>query len=198
VADFDVSEGETIPFVLTYGPSHLPLPEPINPAQALQYTEDFWTEWCSRCTYQGDNRDLVMRSLITLKALTYQPTGGIVAAPTTSLPESSAGARNWDYRFCWLRDATFTLLALNELRLYRGSLRLAQLAITRRGGIAGEHADHVWNHGQRRLLEWEGRLAARLRRRTAGSVGNAAHAAASARRLRRTDRCLSPVARWPR
>jgi GH15 family glucan-1,4-alpha-glucosidase len=112
VANFEVSEGETVPFVLTYGPSHLPLPAPINPAQALQDAEDFWTGWCSRCTYQGDNRDLVIRSLITLKALTYGPSGGIVAAPTTSLPEKLGGARNWDYRFCWLRDATFTLLAL--------------------------------------------------------------------------------------
>ena len=112
VASFEVSEGETVPFVLTYGPSHLPLPAAINPAQALQDTENFWTEWCSHCTYEGDNRDLVMRSLITLKALTYGPSGGIVAAPTTSLPEKLGGTRNWDYRFCWLRDATFTLLAL--------------------------------------------------------------------------------------
>ncbi|HWX04268.1 MAG TPA: trehalase-like domain-containing protein, partial [Bradyrhizobium sp.] len=106
VAGFEVTEGEMIPFVLTYGPSHLPLPEPIDPAQALRDTEDFWTEWCSRCTYAGEHRDLVMRSLITLKALTYAPTGGIVAAPTTSLPEKLGGQRNWDYRFCWLRDAT--------------------------------------------------------------------------------------------
>jgi GH15 family glucan-1,4-alpha-glucosidase len=112
VAEFEVSEGEAIPFVLTYGPSHLPLPEPIDPARALQDTEEFWTEWCSHCTYEGESRDLVMRSLITLKALTYAPTGGIVAAPTTSLPEKLGGSRNWDYGFCWLRDATFTLLAL--------------------------------------------------------------------------------------
>src|SRR5258708_1436386 len=112
VAEFEVNEGAPIPFVLTYGPSHLPLPEPIDPAQALQDTEDYWTEWSNRCTYQGEHHGLVMRSLITLKALTYDPTGGIVAAPTTSLPEKLGGARNWDYRFCWLRDATFTLLAL--------------------------------------------------------------------------------------
>jgi GH15 family glucan-1,4-alpha-glucosidase len=112
VADFEVGEGEAVPFVLTYGPSHLPLPKPIDPAQALQDTEDFWIDWCSHCAYRGENRDLVMRSLITLKALTYAPTGGIVAAPTTSLPEKLGGSRNWDYRYCWLRDATFTLLAL--------------------------------------------------------------------------------------
>src|ERR1700760_1855860 len=103
VADFEVGEGETIPFVLTYGPSHLSIPAPIDPAQALRDTEDFWTEWSSLCSYEGDCRDLVMRSLITLKALTFLPTGGIVAAPTTSLPEKLGGARNWDYRFCWLR-----------------------------------------------------------------------------------------------
>ena len=93
VADFEVKEGETIPFVLTYGPSHLPVPKAINPAHALRDTEKFWTEWCSHCTHQGENRDLVMRSLITLKALTYAPTGGIVAAPTTSLPEIPGGER---------------------------------------------------------------------------------------------------------
>jgi GH15 family glucan-1,4-alpha-glucosidase len=112
IAEFVIAAGETTPFALTYGPSHLAVPAPIDPAIALQETEDFWTEWCSRCSYQGDGRKLVLRSLITLKALTYQPTGGIVAAPTTSLPEKLGGARNWDYRFCWLRDATFTLLAL--------------------------------------------------------------------------------------
>jgi GH15 family glucan-1,4-alpha-glucosidase len=112
VAEFEVGEGDSVPFVLTYGPSHLEVPAPIDPAKALRATEDFWSEWSGRCTYDGDSRDLVMRSLITLKALTFAPTGGIVAAPTTSLPEKLGGARNWDYRYCWLRDATFTLLAL--------------------------------------------------------------------------------------
>src|SRR5262249_24951703 len=109
VAEFVVNAGESMPFVLTYGPSHLAVPEPIDPAVALEETGAFWTEWSSHCTYEGESRDLLMRSLITLKALTYAPTGGIVAAPTTSLPEKLGGARNWDYRFCWLRDATFTL-----------------------------------------------------------------------------------------
>src|ERR1700733_1754185 len=97
VADFEVGEGEAVPFVLTYGPSHLDVPEAIDPEQALQDTKDFWTEWSGRCTYKGESRDLVMRSLITLKALTYEPTGGIIAAPTTSLPEILGGAKNWDY-----------------------------------------------------------------------------------------------------
>ncbi|MGH6679350.1 MAG: glycoside hydrolase family 15 protein, partial [Bradyrhizobium sp.] len=112
VADFEVGEGETIPFVLSYGPSHLEPPAPIDPELALKETRDFWTGWCGRFCYQGEQCELVLRSLITLKALTYDPTGGIVAAPTTSLPEKFGGAKNWDYRFCWLRDATFTLLAL--------------------------------------------------------------------------------------
>ena len=176
VADFDVSEGETIPFVLTYGPSHLPLPEPINPARALQDTEDFWTEWCGRCTYQGDNRDLVMRSLITLKALTYQPTGGIVAAPTTSLPEKLGGARNWDYRFCWLRDATFTLLALmnsgytEEASAWHNWLLRA---------VAGSPANMQIMYGimgQRRLLEWEAGWLTGYEGAQPVRVGNAAHA----------------------
>ena len=113
----------------------------------MQETEDFWTEWCSRCTYQGDSRDLVMRSLITLKALTYAPTGGIVAAPTTSLPEKLGGARNWDYRFCWLRDATFTLLALMNSGYTEEAACLARLAAARRRRRAGEYADHVRHHG---------------------------------------------------
>jgi GH15 family glucan-1,4-alpha-glucosidase len=176
VADFEVGEGETLPFVLTYGPSHLPVPEPIDPAQALQDTEAFWTEWCSRCSYEGSHRDLVMRSLITLKALTYAPTGGIVAAPTTSLPEKLGGTRNWDYRFCWLRDATFTLLALMNsgyteealawhnwlLRAVAGSPVLMQIMY----GIMG----------QRRLLEWEAGWLPGYEGARPVRVGNAAHA----------------------
>jgi GH15 family glucan-1,4-alpha-glucosidase len=112
VSEFTVHEGETVPFVLTYGASHLSLPEPIDPEASLQKTEAFWREWTGRCTYRGPWAEVVERSLITLKALTYWPTGGILAAPTTSLPEKTGGKRNWDYRFCWLRDATFTLLVL--------------------------------------------------------------------------------------
>jgi GH15 family glucan-1,4-alpha-glucosidase len=176
VAGFEVNEGETVPFVLTYGPSHLPLPAPINPAQALQDTEDFWTEWCSRCTYEGENRELVLRSLITLKALTYAPTGGIVAAPTTSLPEKLGGSRNWDYRFCWLRDATFTLLALmnsgytEEASAWHNWLLRA---------VAGSPANMQIMYGimgQRRLLEWEAGWLAGYEGAQPVRVGNAAHA----------------------
>jgi GH15 family glucan-1,4-alpha-glucosidase len=112
VADFVVEEGERVPFVLTWEESHRQAPAAVDAEQALRDTLDYWSEWVSRCTYDGRWRDAVVRSLITLKALTYAPTGGIVAAPTTSLPEKLGGVRNWDYRFCWLRDATMTLQAL--------------------------------------------------------------------------------------
>src|ERR1700758_4421051 len=97
---------------MTYGPSHLHAPRAIDVNEALRETQDFWRKWCGDNCYQGPYRAAVERSLITLKALTYAPTGGIVAAVTTSLPEQLGGVRNWDYRFCWLRDATFTLYAL--------------------------------------------------------------------------------------
>ena len=112
VAEFTVRHGERVPFVLTWFPSHEALPKPVDPEQALSETEWFWRRWLGGCGYQGDYVKPVHTSLIVLKALTYWPTGGIVAAPTTSLPERIGGGRNWDYRYCWLRDATFTLYAL--------------------------------------------------------------------------------------
>jgi len=112
VAEFSVGEGFQAPFVLTWRPSHLPAVQPIDPLVTLEGTEAYWLEWISRCTYEGRWSDTVRRSLLTLKTLTYAPTGGVVAAVTTSLPESLGGVRNWDYRYCWLRDATMTLQAL--------------------------------------------------------------------------------------
>jgi GH15 family glucan-1,4-alpha-glucosidase len=112
VSDFTVRAGERMPFVLTWTPSHLPRPRPVNPEEALQDTQEFWTEWSGRSKAAGPYREAIQRSLIILKALTYAPTGGIVAAPTTSLPEQIGGPRNWDYRYCWLRDATLTLQSL--------------------------------------------------------------------------------------
>lgn len=111
-ADFTVAEREQIPFVLTWFRSHEHPPRSVDPFQALEGTRSWWRKWTERCAYQGPWREAVLRSLITLKALTYTPTGGIVAAPTTSLPEQLGGARNWDYRYCWLRDATLTLMTL--------------------------------------------------------------------------------------
>ena len=117
-AEFTVAEGQALPFVLSYGRSHRPVPPAIDPQQALAATESFWRDWSARCQYRGRWREAVMRSLLTLKALTFRDTGGIVAAPTTSLPEQLGGNRNWDYRFCWLRDATLTLLALMQAGYY--------------------------------------------------------------------------------
>ena len=112
VANFSVSAGERESFVLNYRPSHLDTQSVIDAESALAKTEGLWHKWSGRCAYQGRWRDSVVRSLITLKALTYKPTGGLIAAPTTSLPELAGGVRNWDYRYCWLRDATFALNAL--------------------------------------------------------------------------------------
>src|SRR5262245_20708133 len=112
VAEFDVAEGECVPFVMTHGPSHLAPPPPLERQATLQETESFWRGWSARCRTAGAWRQPVQRPLLTLKALSYAETGGIVAAPTTSLPEQLGGERNWDYRYCWLRDATLTLMAL--------------------------------------------------------------------------------------
>jgi GH15 family glucan-1,4-alpha-glucosidase len=113
VAEFAISAGDSVSFVLAWHPSHEQPPRPVDPAAAVADTEQWWREWSQQCTYgERDWRDRVMRSLVTLKALTYEPTGGILAAATTSLPEKIGGVRNWDYRYCWLRDATFTLYAL--------------------------------------------------------------------------------------
>ncbi len=155
VAEFTVRPGERVPFLLVWHPSHDSVPAPIDPLAASAETRQWWEDWCARCTYTGPWRDQVMRSLITLKALTYGPTGGIVAAPTTSLPEQIGGVRNWDYRFCWLRDATFTLGALmsagyvDEAAAWRNWLLRA---------VAGDPADlqiMYGAHGERRLIELE-------------------------------------------
>ncbi|MBR1191997.1 glycoside hydrolase family 15 protein [Bradyrhizobium sp. AUGA SZCCT0160] len=176
VAEFEVGEGDTVPFVLTYGPSHLAVPGPIDAAVALQETEAFWSEWSARCSYEGEHRDLVMRSLITLKALTYAPTGGIVAAPTTSLPEKLGGLRNWDYRFCWLRDATFTLLALMNSGYTEEALAWHNWLLR---AVAGSPANMQIMYGimgERRLLEWEAGWLPGYEGAQPVRVGNAAYA----------------------
>jgi GH15 family glucan-1,4-alpha-glucosidase len=111
VADFEVREGESVAFVMSWHASYDAAPAPVDAEAALAQTHEWWSAWSARCTYDGPHREAVLRSLITLKALTYAPTGGIVAAATTSLPELIGGVRNWDYRLCWLRDATFALFA---------------------------------------------------------------------------------------
>ena len=157
ISELVVEEGERVPFVLTWFPSHEDSPAAIDPEVALAETESFWREWCDSCEVPlpSDLRDVVRRSLMVLKALTYAPTGGIVAAPTTSLPEWIGGVRNWDYRYCWLRDATLTLLALlnggyvEEARDWRRWLLRA---------VAGDPADIQIMYGvggQRRLPELE-------------------------------------------
>jgi GH15 family glucan-1,4-alpha-glucosidase len=176
IAEFEVGEGDTIPFVLTYGPSHLPAPKPLDPAAALKDTEAFWREWCERCTYRGMHRDLVMRSLITLKAQTYAPTGGIVAAPTTSLPEKLGGTRNWDYRFCWLRDATFTLLALINSGYTEEASAWHQWLLRAAAGSPVNMQIMYGIMGQRRLLEWEATWLPGYEGARPVRVGNAAHA----------------------
>ena len=176
VAEFEVKPGDNLPFVLTYGPSNIEVPAAINPQHALKDTEEFWSEWSGRCTYKGDHRDLVMRSLITLKALIFAPSGGIVAAPTTSLPEKLGGARNWDYRFCWLRDATYTLLVLmnsgytEEARAWHNWLLRAV------AGSPGEMQIMYGIMGQRRLLEWEADWLPGYGGALPVRIGNAAHA----------------------
>jgi GH15 family glucan-1,4-alpha-glucosidase len=122
VGDFSVEAGQSVAFVLSYGASFRDPPSAIDPFDALERTEAFWRQWSDRCPDVGPWTDAVKRSLITLKALTYPPTGGIVAAATTSLPEQIGGVRNWDYRYCWLRDATFTILALMKLGYYDEAL----------------------------------------------------------------------------
>lgn len=176
VSEFEVNAGETVPFVLTYGPSHLDPPEPIDPEIALQETEIFWKEWCSHCTRDGEYHDLIQRSLITLKALTFGPTGGIVAAPTTSLPEKLGGARNWDYRFCWLRDATFTLLALMNSGYTEEASAWHNWLLRAAAGSPSSMQIMYGIWGQRRLLEWEAGWLDGYEGAQPVRIGNAAHA----------------------
>lgn len=174
VADFDITAGQRIPFVLSYGLSYQPRPEPIDADRAVADTERFWTQWIAGCSYDGPWRAEVRRSLVLLKALTYQPTGGILAAATTSLPEQPGGPRNWDYRYCWLRDATFTLQALlgtgftAEARAWREWLVRA---------VAGDPADLQIMYGadgRRRLPEQELPWLKGFERSAPVRVGNAA------------------------
>ncbi|HEX6636608.1 MAG TPA: glycoside hydrolase family 15 protein [Steroidobacteraceae bacterium] len=155
VSDFTVSAGETLVFVLTYSRSHLAPPAPIDVDEALRGTDSWWREWGAACTFQGKWREAVIRSLITLKALIYHPTGGIVAAATTSLPEELGGARNWDYRYCWLRDATFTLLALMDAGYIEEAGRWRDWLVRALAGAPSQAQIMYGVAGERRLTEWE-------------------------------------------
>jgi carbohydrate kinase (thermoresistant glucokinase family) len=176
VAEFDVAEGACIPFVLTHGASHLPTPPAIDASVALQETESFWRGWSDRCSHAGPWRDAVKRSLLTLKALTYAETGGIIAAPTTSLPEQLGGSRNWDYRYCWLRDATFTLIALVSAG-YRDEAQ-AWGQWLRRTVAGSPHQLQIMYglSGERQLIEWEVPWLPGYRGAAPVRVGNAASA----------------------
>jgi GH15 family glucan-1,4-alpha-glucosidase len=154
-AEFTVSEGQKISFDLAWYPSHRREPEPVNVDVAIQKTEEWWREWSGRCAFQGKWRDAVLRSLVTLKGLTFLPTGGIVAAPTTSLPELLGGVRNWDYRFCWVRDATLTLQALLNAGYLDEAREWREWLLRAVAGSPSELNIVYGLHGERRLTELE-------------------------------------------
>jgi GH15 family glucan-1,4-alpha-glucosidase len=175
VGDFTIAAGESTSFVLTYVPLQTPVPKPIDPQRALASTERFWTRWTAKSKIGGPWNEAVTRSLITLKALTYAPTGGMVAAATTSLPEQIGGERNWDYRFCWLRDATLTLLALMNAGYYEEANKW-------RGWLLRAVAGSPWQMqimygigGERRLTEWQAGWLSGYEGSAPVRIGNAAH-----------------------
>jgi len=155
VADFTVSKGQRVTFALTYGCSYEPDPRKINPERALKIADRFWREWTGRLKHKGRYRDAIERSLITLKALTFRPTGGVVAAVTTSLPEEIGGVRNWDYRFCWLRDTTFTLLALANGGYFEEALAWQEWLLRALAGSADQVQIMYGIKGERQMVEWE-------------------------------------------
>ena len=154
-ADFTVTERQRYPFTLVWHPSHEEPPPPLDSYYAVHLTEAFWTDWATQCCYVGPYRDAVVRSLITLKALTYQPTGGIVAAATTSLPEALGGNRNWDYRFCWLRDATLTLESLMRGGYFVEAMAWRDWLLRAVAGDVSKLQIMYGPAGERRLEEWE-------------------------------------------
>ncbi|TPE52704.1 glycoside hydrolase family 15 protein [Amaricoccus solimangrovi] len=184
IAEFEVGEGEEIPFTLSYAPSYQEVPAPADPREALRATEAFWRDWSSRCEAAGKVRkalgeragEAVTRSLVTLKALTYAPTGGIVAAPTTSLPEAIGGARNWDYRYCWLRDATLTLIALMDGGYYDEARAWRDWLLRAAAGRPDQLSIMYGLAGERRLREWEAPWLAGYAGSRPVRIGNAAHA----------------------
>ena len=175
VADFTIHAGESKSFTLSWRPSHKPVPDPVDAAAALRETEQYWRDWSSKCRYDGEFREPVLRSLLTLKALTYGPTGGIVAAPTTSLPEELGGIRNWDYRMCWLRDATLTLVALMDAGYYDEALAWRDWLLRAAAGSPDQLQIMYGLGGERRLLEWEAPWLPGYELSRPVRIGNAAH-----------------------
>jgi GH15 family glucan-1,4-alpha-glucosidase len=155
VSDFTVGQGEQAAFVLTYYPSYRKEPGHVDPLQQLQRCEHWWREWIGRCTYEGPYREAVIRSLVTLKGLIYEPSGGIAAAATTSLPECLGGKRNWDYRFCWLRDSTFVLYALHNAGYTDEALAFRDWLVRAIAGKASQIQTVYGVTGERRLTEVE-------------------------------------------
>jgi GH15 family glucan-1,4-alpha-glucosidase len=175
VGEFTVARGETIPFILTYSRSHKPLPTTLDPSESLEATEKFWTEWSAKCRPAGEWSNAVRRSMITLKALTYKPTGGIVAAPTTSLPERIGGERNWDYRYCWLRDATLTLLGSMHAGYYEEAQAWREWLLRAVAGSPDQLQIMYGIGGERRLSEWNVDWLPGYEKSTPVRIGNAAH-----------------------
>ena len=175
VGEFTVSAGEQVPMVLTYAPSHRVLPDSCDVLECLQATEEFWTDWSRRNKIGGRWKDAVTRSLVTLKALTFAPTGGMVAAPTTSLPEKIGGERNWDYRFCWLRDATLTLLALMNAGYYEEAQLWRDWLLRAVAGLPDQLQVVYGVRGERRLTEWLVPWLDGYEKSQPVRIGNAAH-----------------------
>ncbi|HUX04262.1 MAG TPA: glycoside hydrolase family 15 protein [Acidimicrobiales bacterium] len=174
VADFRVSEGQSYAFTLVWYPSHEDPPPPLDASYAVRLTDDFWRDWAARCTYEGPWREAVVRSLITLKALTYAPTGGIVAAATTSLPEALGGSRNWDYRYCWLRDATFTLESLMRGGYFDEAMAWRDWLLRAVAGDVSRLQIMYGPAGERRLDEWEASWLPGYEKSAPVRIGNAA------------------------
>ena len=204
VAQFKVSQGEKVSFTMTYGVSYHQDPEPIAPEKGLGDTERYWREWSSKLKYNGRYREAVERSLMTLKAMTFRPTGGIVAAVTTSLPEAIGGQRNWDYRYCWLRDTTFTLLALTNGGYFEEAEAWQDWLLRALAGSPNQAQIMYGLKGERQLVEWEADWLTGYEDSSPVRIGNAAslqvqldiygevldsffHAQHSRRRLREGD-----------
>ena len=175
VGEFSVSRGETIPLVLSYADSHRSIPFSHDATAALEATEKFWKEWTAKCRPAGEWSEAVRRSMITLKALTYAPTGGIVAAPTTSLPEQIGGRRNWDYRFCWLRDATLTLLGAMHAGYYEEAEAWRDWLLRAVAGSPEQLQIMYGIAGERRLMEWIADWLPGYEGSAPVRIGNAAH-----------------------